>query len=345
MSGTVRPLEQADIAAFAQPQDAHESRRRALAERLRDQPVLALGLVFVLLYLITGSQDTAMFSAEGVRSLLLLAAPLGIFAAAQTICMLTGGIDLSITMTANLAAYVCANQAGAGQLQALTLAFGVGILVGVVNGIGVGVFKVNALIMTLGLSSVLLGITVVGMKSGGFLAGSKTVIPVVAYLGGGSLIGPIPASALVWVPLSVILIWGLRQTGLGRCIYAVGDNPVACRLGGVRVWMVLIVVYAIAGVLAVFGGLLFSGISSSLGPDQTNGYLLPAIAAVVIGGTSIMGGIGGYAGTVMGTLILTLLNRLLLTLDTSEGMRQIIYGVIVLTLAWAYVRISGQRSQ
>lgn len=338
---TTSPSKDLTTLASAAP---HTRPRVALTERLRDQPILVLGVVLLLLYVVTGVQDHSMFSPEGVRSVLLLAAPLGIFAAAQTVCMLTGGIDLSIPLTANLAAYVCANQAGATQVQALALALGAGLVVGVVNGLGVGVFKINPLIMTLGVSSVLLGLIVVGLKSGGFLAGSKTLIPVVAYLGGGSLFGPIPASALVWGPLSFLMIWGLRQTGLGRCIYAVGDNPVACRLGGVRVWLVLTVVYAIAGVLAAVGGLLFSGISSSLGPDQTNGYLLPAIAAVVIGGTSIMGGMGGYAGTIVGTLILTVLNRLLLNLDTSEGMRQVIYGLIVLSLAWFYVRLSGQRA-
>lgn len=330
----------------APPTDTQPAQRPGarLARLMQERPIVVLGLVFVVLYLVTGALDPAMFSLAGIRSVLLLAAPLGIFAAAQTLCMLTGGIDMSVAMVANFAAYVCANAAGAGQVTALLLAFGVGLLAGTLNGVGVGVFKVNPLIMTLGLSSVLLGVVVVGMQTGGFLAGSKTLIPIVAYLGGGTLIGPIPASALVWVPLSAVLIWGLARTGLGRLIYAVGDNPIACRLGGVRVWAVLVATYAMAGVLAAMGGLLFSGISSSLGPDQTNGYLLPAIAATVIGGTSIMGGIGGYGGTIMGVLILTTLNRLLLTLHTSEGVRQVTYGLIVLALAWVYVRISGQRA-
>lgn len=317
----------------------------SIVETLRTQPVVVLGLVLVILYVITGFLDSSMFSSDGVRSILLLAAPLGVFAAAQTICMLTGGIDLSIAMTANLAAYVGAGVAGASQVEALAIAFAVGIVVGVVNGVGIGIFKVNALIMTLGVSSILLGWTIVEMKAGGVLAGSREVLPVVSYLGGGSLVGPIPASALVWVPLSVAFIWGLKQTGLGRAIYAIGDNPIASRLGGIRVPLVLITVYAISGFFAALAGLLFSGISSSLGPDATNGYLLPAIAAVVIGGTSILGGIGGYSGTIMGTLILTVLNRLLLRLDTSEGMRQIIFGAIVLSLACVYVRLSGQRAE
>ena len=136
---------------------------------------------------------------------------------------------------------------------------------------------------------------------------------------------------------------GLSRSGLGRMIYAVGDNPVACRLAGVRVWQVLLAVYVLSGLFAAIAGLLFSGISGSVGPDQTNAYLLPSVAAAVIGGTSILGGSGGYTGTILGALILTVLGRLLLSLDTSEAVRQVLYGLIVLVLAWVYVRVSGQR--
>ena len=106
----------------------------------------------------------------------------------------------------------------------------------------------------------------------------------------------------------------------------------------VRIWQVLLAVYVMSALLAALGGLLFSGISGSVGPDQTNAYLLPSVAAAVIGGTSILGGVGGYTGTILGALILTVLNRLLLTLDTTEAFRQILYGLIVLALAWVYVR-------
>jgi ribose transport system permease protein len=106
---------------------------------------------------------------------------------------------------------------------------------------------------------------------------------------------------------------------------------------------VLFAVYLMSALLAALAGLLFSGISGSVGPDQTNAYLLPSVAAAVIGGTSILGGVGGYTGTILGALILTVLNRLLLALDTTEAFRQILYGLIVLALAWVYVRVTGQR--
>jgi ribose transport system permease protein len=310
---------------------------------LVDRPAVALSGVLLLLYVITGLFAPGMFTPNGIRSTLLLACPLAILAASQTLCMLTGGIDLSTVMTANFAAYVAANQSGQGPLVALGLALCVGLAVGLVNGIGVGVFKVNPLIMTLGMASVLLGVVTVGLVGDGFLSGSTRLLPVLRTVASGTLFGPVPNNVLVWALVAGALIFGLSRTGLGRAIYAVGDNPIACRLAGVRIWQVLLAVYVLSAVLAALGGLLFSGISGSVGPDQTNAYLLPSVAAAVIGGTSILGGIGGYTGTILGALILTVLNRLLLTLDTTEAFRQILYGLIVLALAWVYVRLTGQR--
>lgn len=320
------------------------TRAQRVGRYLADRPVVALLVVLVVLYLVTGLNDPSLFEASGVRSILLLACPLAILAACQTVCMITGGIDLSSTMIANFAAYVCANNAGLGPVPALLLAFFVGALVGLINGIGAGVFRVNPLIMTLGMSSVLVGVVTVGIVGDGFLAGSTTILGVIDTIGSGTLFGPIPLNALVLIGVSILLVWGLNRTGLGRNIFATGDNETAARLAGSRSWQVLIAVYVIAGVLAALAGLMFSGISGSVGPDQTNSYLLPAIAAAVIGGTSILGGTGGFGGTIVGALILTVLNRLLLGLNTSDAIRQMIYGAIVLALAWFYVRVTGQRA-
>jgi ribose transport system permease protein len=320
---------------------ASEAARPGWRVRLAEQPTLVLAGVFVVLYAITAWQDDSLLREAGVRSILLLACPLAVFAACQTLCMLTGGIDLSIAMTANLAAYVAATESGRGTVPALVLAFGVGLGVGFVNGLAIGVFRVNPLIMTLGMASVLLGIVTVGLR--GWLSGSTNVLDLVRDIGSGTLFGPFPKNLVVWAIVAVVLVLGLRSSGLGRMIYAVGDNPIACRLAGVRVWQVLLAVYVLSGLLAAIAGLLFSGTTGSVGVDQTNSYLLPAVAATVIGGTSILGGTGGYSGTILGALILTVLNRLLLRLDVSEAFKQMLYGVIVLALAWLYVRLTGQK--
>jgi ribose transport system permease protein len=322
----------------------HDVAKRSLRQTLVEKPIIALSIVFVGLYLVTGIQDSSLFTANGIRSTLLLACPLALFGAAQTLCMLTGGIDLSVAMTANLAAYVAANQSGHGALVALSLSLTVAVVIGAINGIGVGVFKVNPLIMTLGMGSVLLGVITVGLVGDGFLSGSTNILPWVRTISSGTIFGPLPANLLVLGTISVVLIWGLARTGLGRSIYAIGDSPIACRLAGIRVWQVILAVYIMAAVLAALAGLVFSGISGSVGPDQTNAYLLPGVAAAVIGGTSIFGGFGGYSGTIMGALILTIVGRLLISLDTSDALRQILYGLLVLVLAWVYVRLTGRRT-
>jgi ribose transport system permease protein len=320
---------------------AREAARPGWRVRLAERPTLVLAIVFVVLYAVTVWQDDSLLRTPGIRSILLLACPLAVFAASQTLCMLTGGIDLSIAMTANLAAYVAATESGRGTVPALAFALGVGLAVGLVNGLAIGVFRVNPLIMTLGMASVLLGIITVGLR--GWLSGSTVVLDFVRDIGSGTLVGPLPTNLIVWAVIAVLLVLGLRSSGLGRMIYAVGDNPIACRLAGVRVWQVLLAVYVMSGLLAAVGGLLFSGTTGSVGVDQTNAYLLPSVAATVIGGTSILGGTGGYSGTILGALILTVLNRLLLRLDVSESFRQMLYGAIVLALAWLYVRLTGQK--
>jgi ribose transport system permease protein len=320
--------------------------RRSVRQLLVDQPIIVLALVFAVLYLGTAIfQDSSLLTANGVRSVLVLAAMIPSGAAAQTVAMLTAGIDLSVVMTANLAAYVVANQSGAGTGTAIVLGLLVGVAVGAVNGIGIGVFNVNPLIMTLGMASILLGIVTIGLVGNGFLSGSTRLPSLVTGLASreNTIAGFIPLNFLVWAAVALLVLFVLARTGLGRTIYAVGDNPLACRLAGVRVWQVLLAVYVIAGLLAALAGILFSGTTGSVGPDATNSYLLPSVAAAVIGGTSILGGVGGYGGTIFGALILTVLNRLLLQLDIGEAYRQIVYGLIVLVLAWVYVRLTGQK--
>ena len=116
----------------------------------------------------------------------------------------------------------------------------VGLVVGLVNGIGVGVFRVNPLIMTLGMASIVAGYLTVSAQS--FVTGVPLVPDFVRELAVGNLIGSaIPKSLLLWLPVAALILYGLRYSGYGRMLYAVGDNPIACRLAGVRVWQVLLV--------------------------------------------------------------------------------------------------------
>ena len=143
------------------------------------------------------------------------------------------------------------------------------------------------------------------------------------------------------MPVAALIILGLRYSGYGRALYAVGDNLVAARLAGIRVWQVLLLVYVLCGMLSALAGMLLLGFNNAPDLGLAAPFLLPSVAAVVIGGTSILGGYGGYAGTILGALILTILDSLLTILNATAAVKQMLYGGIILGLAWLYARTSG----
>jgi ribose transport system permease protein len=249
--------------------------------------------------------------------------------------MLSGGIDLSLAMIASSSAYVAANQSPQGAAIAILLGLVVGLIAGTANGIGVALFRVNPLIMTLAMSGILLGLFTTWTQT--LLAGSTRVHELIRLAGGGSFLNNlIPYSMIVWAVIALLLIWLLRRTGWGRLLYAIGDNEVAVRLAGVRVWQVRISAYIVAGLLGAIGGILLGGRNGAVDLQLANAFLLPSIAAVVIGGTSTFGGMGGYTGTILGALILSVLNSMLTFLNVGQAIQQVVYGVIVLALAWGY---------
>jgi len=305
---------------------------------LAQNPLIALVIVFIALFLATGAVQPNFLSVNGVRNTLLQAAPLGILAAAQTVLMLTGGIDLSVTMIATGAAYVAANQSPNGAGVAILAGVLVGLLIGSINGVGVAVFRVNPLIMTLAMSGILLGLFTAWTQT--VLAGSTQVAPFIKLLGGGAWMGSVPYSVLVWGGVALVVIWLLRRSGWGRLIYAIGDNETAVRLAGVRVWQVRLSAYMLSGVLAAIAGILLGGRTGAVDLQLAGAFLLPSVAAAVIGGTSIFGGVGGYTGTILGALILSVLNSLLTFLNVGQAIQQMVYGAIVLALAWGYASLT-----
>lgn len=305
---------------------------------LAQNPLVALVIVFIALFLATGAVQPNFLSVNGVRNTLLQAAPLGILAAAQTVLMLTGGIDLSVTMIATGAAYVAANQSPNGAGVAILAGVLVGLLIGSINGVGVAVFRVNPLIMTLAMSGILLGLFTAWTQT--VLAGSTQVAPFIKLLGGGAWMGSVPYSVLVWGGVALVVIWLLRRSGWGRLIYAIGDNETAVRLAGVRVWQVRLSAYMLSGVLAAIAGILLGGRTGAVDLQLAGAFLLPSVAAAVIGGTSIFGGVGGYTGTILGALILSVLNSLLTFLNVGQAIQQMVYGAIVLALAWGYASLT-----
>jgi len=310
-----------------------------LVSLLRTRTIVAL---ILLLLAFVGGIELARprtVNAVWVSNMMLFAAPLGIIAAGQTLVMLTGGIDLSVASVATASAYLMATHSGLGVTPALLYGLGVGFAVGLINGIGIALLRVQPLVMTLGTGLMTEGTLVVYSQK---KIGEAPHVPqLIEDLGAGKLLGGIPNDLLLWVPIAIVIIFVLRRTGFGRLLYAVGDNREACKLAGIRVWRILLVNYVTCSLLAAAAGLVIVGGTGSAELSLADVYLLPSVAAVIIGGTSIFGGCGGYSGTIIGALILTVLNSILTLLDVPESVRQILYGAIILVLAAAYTRLTS----
>lgn len=307
----------------------------------RDRPLIPLIVLLVLLVAIMGLVKPDIIKPGWLGVTLRAAIPLALLGACQTIAFLTAGIDLSVGAVASMSGFMVATLVGGqGLAVALLVALVIAALVGLATGIGVGVFRVHPLIMTLGMGLVVLGLANVWQL---IMVQTGSGVPEASrWLGSGLTFDVLPNSLLVFVPVAVLILLMLRRTGYGRLLYAIGDNPVASRLSGARGWQVLIVLYMLSAIIAAIAGFLISGLTNVASVTLADTYVLPSVAAAVIGGTSIMGGRGGYSGTIVGALILTVLTSLLSALGFPEAVRQILFGAIIVAVAAAYTRVTSE---
>jgi ribose transport system permease protein len=316
-------------------------RAGGLRNLFREYPLIPLTVLLALLVVFVAIARPGTVNPSWAAFAVRQAAVLAILAGAQTLTMLTGGIDLSVAYVASMVGFVTAtfvNQPE-GWVVGMVIALGAAGLAGLVNGVAVGVFRVHPLIATLGM-----GLVVYGFSNVWQLHNVQTGAGVPAELrtiGTGLTAGVIPNDLVVFVPVAIALILLLRRTGYGRMLYAVGDNPVAARLSGVRSWQVLVVLYVVSALLAGIAGLVQSGLSNTASVTLVVPYLLPSVAAAVIGGTSILGGRGGYSGTIVGALIITVLTGFL-SIILPEPWRLIVFGSIVVLVAAAYTRVTAE---
>jgi ribose transport system permease protein len=280
-----------------------------------------------------------ILSSFWIGNLIKFAIPLAMLAACQVLTMLTAGIDLSVGIIATVAAFVCATLSGSlGVAPAVLIALSCGILVGLVNGFGVGIVRVHPLIMTLGTGLIATGCLQVYQR---LVINAGTEIPAfLGWLGTGRTLG-MPNGLYVFIPFAMFIMWIMRFTGFGRLLFAMGSNEHAARLSGVRGWQVHLALYALSGLIAALAGLLYLGMIRQPSLSLANPLLLPSVAAAVIGGTSIFGGRGSYSGAIIGALILRVLDTMLTLLQMPEGARTALFGVIILAVTALYVRITG----
>ncbi len=314
---------------------------RRLRRLMSDYPLIPLIILLAVLVIVLQVLRPGIVNERWLANTVKFAIPLAILAGCQTMTMLTGGIDLSVSTVATMSAFIMATQVvNHDPATAIALALVPAVLIGLANGIGVGVFRVHPLIMTLGTSLVGTGCLQVYQRT--VIAAGAKIPPVLAWLGTGLSYG-IPNALILFVPVAALIIFTLNRTGFGRLLYAVGDNERAARLSGVLYWQVILVLYLFSALLAGIAGLLYIGLIKAPSLSLAEPLLLPSVAAAVIGGTSIFGGRGGYTGTIVGALILTVLTTLLTILQMPEGSRRILFGLIVLLVTAACLRIIEDR--
>lgn len=271
---------------------------------------------------------------------LQIAAFLGLAAAGLMAVILLGHIDLSVPWTITSGAMMAA-AAGAGLAPGWAIPAGLlcGALIGLVNGLGVAFLRIPSMIFTLGANAVLQGLMV--LYTGGH-APQDAATPLMRDLAVGRTAG-LPNAVLAWAAVSLLVYLLLTRTAAGRYVYVIGNSERAAYLSGVRTAGMTVACFVACGTLAAFAGVLLAGYSGNAYQAMGDPYLLPAIAAVVLGGTNILGGRGSYLGTVAGVVFIVLLQSMLAVLQMPEAGRQIIYGALILAMLLLYGRSAKVR--
>ncbi|HTT12115.1 MAG TPA: ABC transporter permease [Burkholderiaceae bacterium] len=303
------------------------------------QPLSIAALAIVVLLAAGELLSPGFVSQRQLVTLLKVAALLGVVAAGQNLVILGGreGIDLSVGGMVSFTAFLAGNlmqQQDALLAQSVVLVLGVGLATGLLSGLGVTLLRIPPLVMTLGMLGVVQGGLVLltrGVPSG-------RAAPALTRIVNEPLLLGVPGIVLIWALIGVALTLVLRRTTYGFNVYAIGTNEAAAALAGVPVRRTRALLYALSGFFAAVAGILLLGYTEYVFVGSGDQYMLPSIIAVVIGGTSLAGGSGGYVGTMAGAIVLVLLQSILTTLNIPPFGRQIVYGLTLLALMLLYGR-------
>lgn len=288
-------------------------------------------IALLVLIAVVSSMSSNFFSLNNLFNILQQTSVNAIMAVGMTMVILTAGIDLSVGSLLALTGAVAASVVGLEMnvLVAVAASLALGAAIGAVTGMIVAKGKVQAFIATLVMMLLLRGITMVYTNGSPVNTGFSDVADAFGWFGIGRPLGvPTP----VWIMAVVFLAawYMLHHTRLGRYIYALGGNEAATRLSGISVDRVKVIVYSLCGLLAALAGVIEVARLSSAQPTAGTGYELDAIAAVVLGGTSLSGGKGRIMGTLIGALILGFLNNGLNLLSVSSYYQMIVKAVVIL---------------
>lgn len=263
-----------------------------------------------------------------IRTVFLESALIGIVALGQTLVVITGGIDLSVAWMMTIGAYMVSNlvnSSNANLVWGIPLMLVVTFGLGAINGFCISCLRVPAIVMTLGMNIILQG-ALVALTQG---SPGQSAPPLLLTLGQKNLLG-IPYLVIIWIIMTVVVMLALFKMKYGRKLFAIGNNATVAKYSGIRIDNTIILSYAISGMTAGIAGALLAGKVGSCYLAMGDTYQFQSIAAVAIGGTSMLGGKGNYLGTVAGSLTITILLGILVALNLPFGVQTIAYGLIVL---------------
>lgn len=285
-------------------------------------------VAIILLVVVASIWAPATLGGVALSAIAPFGALLGITALGQMLVVMTGGIDLSVPGTLTLGAMIVVGvgqQADARIGRAILAAIGVGALIGLVNGILIGGLKLNALIVTLAMGQVVAGVV------SRYVRTFPVQSPVPTSLSDWTATRILGVSRIFWIGVAItaLLIIALRYTAIGRRFQVVGANPVAAQVAGVRVTLIRIMVYVVAAVLYAVAGVALAGLLRNPGVNIGSPYLLGPIAAVVIGGASLTGGLASPLSTFAAAFFLTGLNQMMRALGLPTALQFVVFGLVI----------------
>jgi ribose/xylose/arabinose/galactoside ABC-type transport system permease subunit len=289
---------------------------------------IAVLIGFVGLFCAAAILSPTFLKPTNLFNLARQAAPLAIVSVGQTFAILVGGIDLSVGSIISLTSCILCTMMMRGDvwtLPSILVALSIGSLIGLINGIIVTLRRVPPFVVTLGMMTIIQGIALI--YTGGYPTGR--VSPVIQFIGAGRF-GPFPILTLLAFLVVLISLFVLRKTTFGRYTYAIGANENVAYLSGIKTLSQKLAVYTLCGFMAAVAGISLSARLTVGDPFVGQGFELDSIAAVVMGGTSLSGGIGGLGGTVLGVLIISTINNLLNLLNVSGFYQHVVKGIVII---------------
>lgn len=282
--------------------------------------------ILVVLLIVAGLSSDAFFSPRNLTNLMLQISVIGIVTLAQFIIIVSSGIDISVGSIVALSGVMCASMFGGNSVfLAIVVAVVIGMLSGAFTGYLVSYRGLEPFIVTLGVMALGRGLVYAATEGSPVAPGAEDFRAIAT-----TTVAGIPVLAIIWIALACAVAFTMRRTIFGRRVYAIGSSKDAARAAGIPVRRTLLTVYVVAGAMIGLAGFLLASRVGSATPTAGNLYELDAIAAVVIGGTSLVGGRGRVLGAVIGTIILGVITNLLVLLNVSTYLQDAFRGGLIL---------------